>query len=103
MSSKQTPKEDIISFHQDHIHAPSYYNVMMHNDDFTPFDFVVQLLVTVFFKNEKEAYSIAQLIHKTGTQVVGCYPLDIAETKVHKATYMARRNEFPLRCSIEPA
>lgn len=103
MSSKYNPREDSAPSTVDGVNSPPQYEVIMHNDDFTPFDFVVQLLIIVFFKQAEEAIEIANAIHHKGAGIVGCYPLEIAETKVYKASAMARRNEFPLRCSIKRA
>lgn len=80
---------------------PSLYQVIMHNDDFTPMEFVVAAL-EVFFNMERAlATMIMHEVHKTGRAICGIYSRDVAETKVDKVIEYARRHEFPLLCSIE--
>lgn len=80
---------------------PSLYKVIMHNDDFTPMEFVVAAL-EVFFNMERAiATRIMNEVHKTGKAICGIYSRDIAETKVDKVIEHARRYEYPLLCSIE--
>ncbi|MDY3267063.1 MAG: ATP-dependent Clp protease adaptor ClpS [Phocaeicola sp.] len=81
---------------------PRRYKVIIHNDDFTTMEFVVKVLVTVFFKSESEAESLMMGVHKTGSAVVGVYSYDIAMSKVRKATDMARAESFPLKLTISP-
>lgn len=80
---------------------PSLYKVLLHNDDYTTMDFVIMVLETVFHKNSVEANKIMLNVHQQGVGVAGIYPRDIAETKVILVHDLARKNEFPLRCSIE--
>lgn len=80
---------------------PSLYQVIMHNDDFTPMEFVIAAL-EVFFNMERAiATGIMNEVHKTGKAICGVYSRDIAETKVDKVQEHARRHEYPLLCSIE--
>lgn len=81
---------------------PRRYKVIIHNDDFTTMEFVIKVLVTVFFKSESEAESLMMGVHKTGSAVVGVYSYDIAMSKVRKATDMARAESFPLKLTISP-
>lgn len=81
---------------------PRRYKVIIHNDDFTTMEFVVKVLVTVFFKSESEAESLMMGVHRTGSAVVGVYSYDIAMSKVRKATDMARAESFPLKLTISP-
>ena len=74
------------------IKEPGHYRVIMHNDDFTPMDFVVELLRTVFHKEEPEAVHLMLIVHESGRASVGEYPYDIAATKVRTAT--ARANQY---------
>jgi ATP-dependent Clp protease adaptor protein ClpS len=78
------------------------YKVLLHNDDYTTREFVVMILQAVFNKSETEATQIMLHVHHNGIGVAGVYPYEIAETKVEKVTALARRYEFPLRCSLEP-
>ena len=85
------------------LREPSRYNVILHNDDFTPMDFVVWLLTTIFFKPKKEATEIMLNVHNEGKGIVGPYTYDVAHSKVEKATAISRNNNFPLRLTVEPA
>ena len=84
------------------LHKPRRYKVILHNDDFTTMDFVVRLLVTIFKKSEAEAETLMLQVHHAGEAVVGIYSYDIAITKVHEATEMARQEGFPLRITYTP-
>lgn len=81
---------------------PRRYKVIMHNDDFTSMDFVVMVLRAVFSKSETDAEAIMLGVHKQGQAVVGIYSLDVAKTKVMKATRLARENNFPLKLTYSP-
>lgn len=82
---------------------PPFFKVVMLNDDFTPMEFVVQILKDVFRKGHEEAISIMLEIHNRGAGVAGVYTRDVAETKAETATTVARRNEYPLQCLVENA
>ena len=82
---------------------PGRYNVVFHNDDFTPMDFVTLLLVYIFFKSQTEAESLMLKVHNEGKAIVGTYSYDIALSKTTDATDLARKNGFPLRISIHAA
>lgn len=82
---------------------PSMYQVLLHNDDYTPMDFVVFLLITLFHKSETEATEIMWKVHRQGVGVAGIYPRQIAETKVHQVHQLAKENKYPLRSSMEKA
>ncbi|WP_404827031.1 ATP-dependent Clp protease adapter ClpS [Desulfuromonas versatilis] len=80
---------------------PQQFRVLMHNDDYTTMEFVVQVLEAVFRKPPTEANQIMLNIHLKGVGLCGVYPHEIAETKVDKVHAMARSEGFPLRCSME--
>ena len=82
---------------------PSMYKVLLHNDDYTTMDFVVMVLETVFHKSAEEATLIMLNVHEQGVGVAGVYPRDVAETKVILVHDLARKNEYPLKCSMEKA
>ena len=82
---------------------PKLYNVLLHNDNYTTMEFVVQILMNVFHHSQGEAVQIMLQVHHNGIGVAGVYSFEIAETKVAQATDLARQNEFPLRCSMEAA
>ena len=85
------------------IKEPRRYKVVMYNDDFTPMDFVVEILVTIFNKQEMEAVEVMYTVHEKGSASVGTYPFDIANTKVMKATQLARQSGYPFRLRTEEA
>ena len=81
---------------------PRRYRVNVLNDDFTTFEFVIMVMMTVFNKTMAEAEDIAETTHIHQKAPVGVYSLDIAQSKVAKATEMARAENFPLRFEIQP-
>ena len=81
---------------------PRMYRVIMHNDDFTTMEFVVEVLRKVFFKPEEEANQLMLKVHKEGKAIVGLYTLDIAVSKSQKAMRMARDQGFPFKLTWEP-
>lgn len=83
--------------------VPRKYKVTIFNDDFTTMEFVVKVLRTVFFKSEADAENLMLTVHKSGQAVVGYYTLDVAASKVRKATDMARAENFPLKLTYSPA
>jgi ATP-dependent Clp protease adaptor protein ClpS len=81
---------------------PERYVVVMLNDDFTPAEFVIDLLQRVFQKDRDEAVSTTLSIHNRGRAPVGLYPHEIAETKTAQVHRAAQQNGYPLRCEISP-
>jgi ATP-dependent Clp protease adaptor protein ClpS len=80
---------------------PSLYKVFLLNDDYTPMEFVVQILETLFNKSHWEATRIMLHVHKRGAGLCGVYTLEVAETKVAQVLAAARRAEHPLQCTME--
>lgn len=81
---------------------PPMYRVIILNDDYTPVEFVVQLVAVVFRKDAEEAARITLQVHQKGSAVAGVYTYEIAETKVHLAVSHARKHEHPLQLTMEP-
>lgn len=81
---------------------PRLYKVLLHNDDFTPREFVVVVLQHVFHFTESDASRLMLYVHKNGVGVVGLYPFSVAETKVAEVGSLAQQAEVPLLCTIEP-
>ena len=77
------------------------FRVMLLNDDFTPMEFVVQVLEQVFAKNREQATQIMLKVHNEGAGLCGIYPRDIADTKVHQVAVLAREHQHPLQCVME--
>ncbi|MBR5683812.1 MAG: ATP-dependent Clp protease adaptor ClpS [Ruminococcus sp.] len=99
MSVKGAAKERTES----RLKEPKQYNVIMINDDFTTMEFVVEILVEVFHKDELTAQALMMNVHKNGQAVVGKYPYDIAATKVRIALDRAKEQGFPFRMTVEEA
>jgi len=80
---------------------PRMYRVILHNDDYTTMEFVVQVLMTVFHKPAAQATKIMLDVHEKGQGLCGVYSYDIASTKIAQVHFMARQRDYPLRCSME--
>lgn len=83
------------------VKEPDLYRVILHNDDYTPMDIVVEILEQIFSKSPAAAHRIMMKVHIEGLGVAGVYTHEIAETKVEKVHEVARANGFPLRASLE--
>lgn len=83
------------------VKRPSLYKVILLNDDYTPMDFVIDVLENIFRRNHTESTEIMLQIHNNGKGVCGTYPKEIAETKMSQVVDKARNANFPLRCTIE--
>ena len=82
---------------------PALYSVVLLNDDYTPMQFVVDILETVFQKSPAEAYRIMMQVHLNGRGVGGIYPYEVAETKVDTLMSLGREAGHPLQATIEDA
>ena len=80
---------------------PPLYQVLMHNDDYTTMEFVVEVLQTVFHMPATEANRIMLHIHFKGVGLCGVFPFEVAETKVSRVHAMARAQGYPLRCTLD--
>jgi len=81
---------------------PRMYRVLLHNDDYTPREFVVLVLQTVFHLDETHATRLMLYVHNHGVGVVGLYPYSVAETKCAEVAAVSEKANYPLMCSIEP-
>ena len=82
---------------------PSLYSVLLHNDDFTTMEYVIHVLMKYFAKDEAAAHDIMLKVHRSGRGLAGVYTYEIAETKVMMVTDDARKNEYPLKVTMEKA
>ena len=82
---------------------PRLYQVVLLNDDYTPMEFVVELIEQFFYKSRENATQIMLKIHTEGKGVCGVYTEDIAETKAAIVTQYAQDHQHPLMCQAEPA
>lgn len=82
---------------------PSMYKVILLNDDYTPMEFVVDVIQRFFSKTREQATQIMLKVHTEGAGVCGVYPHDIAETKMNQVLDYAREHQHPLQCTMEVA
>lgn len=80
---------------------PPLYKVILLNDDFTPMDFVIEILMDFFAMSEEKATQVMLQIHTRGMGVCGTYSKDVAETKVYIVNDYSRAHQHPLLCSME--
>ncbi len=83
------------------IAEPDLYKVIMLNDDLTPMDFVIDVLVSIFKHSTETARDLTTSIHNEGSAIVGVYTFEIAEQKGLETTNLARSNGFPLKVELE--
>lgn len=81
---------------------PPLHKVILLNDDYTPREFVVVVLKTVFRMNETQAYGVMLTAHRKGSCVIAVYTRDVAETKATEATELGRSKGYPLAFTTEP-
>jgi len=94
-------EEEVISETRDEIDEPSMYKVLLHNDDYTTMEFVVEILMLVFNKTPEEAVEIMLNVHQKGIGICGVYTYEVSETKVNTVHDLARDNGFPLKSTME--
>lgn len=92
---------DVTSEVDEDVTEPPMYKVLLHNDDYTTMEFVVQILMVVFHKSYEEATQIMLNVHRSGMGLCGIFTYEVAETKVDLVHTLARENEFPLKCTME--
>ena len=83
------------------VERPRRFKVILHNDDYTPMGFVIQLIIEVFQKNVDEATQLTLTVHYKGKAVCGVYPRDLAESKVNKVMMTAKEHGHPLLSTME--
>ena len=83
------------------LNEPPMYRVYLVNDDYTPMDFVVDILMTVFRKSQENATEIMLHVHHQGKGLCGVYTYEVAETKVDTVHELAEENGYPLRSVME--
>jgi ATP-dependent Clp protease adaptor protein ClpS len=94
-------EEEIISETGDDIDEPPMYKVLLHNDDYTTMEFVVEILILVFRRSPEDAVEIMLNVHHKGVGVCGVYTYEISETKVNTVHALAKQHGFPLKCTME--
>lgn len=105
MSERKSPDRTLDTRHavkeEIRVKKPDMYVIVLLNDDYTPRDFVVWVLMVVFFKNEADSKRIMLEAHTKGKSPVDCYTHDIAVTKVKQVESLAEKYEHPLKCVLE--
>jgi len=94
-------EEEIASETEQEVEELPMYRVLLHNDDYTTMEFVVELLMHIFNKSLEEATRIMLNVHRNGMGVCGTYTYEVAETKVEMVHQMARERGFPLKSTME--
>lgn len=85
------------------IREPNMYRVILHNDNYSTMDFVIEVLISIFHKPAADATRIMLDVHTKGKGTCGVYSYDIAATRVVRVHQLAKKREFPLKCSLEEA
>ncbi len=101
-NNQQSNVTDVITQEKIELKKPKLFKVILLNDDYTPMEYVVNLIKVVFRKNESEAVNIMLMVHKKGSGVCGIFTKEIAETKVETVLKMAKSDQHPLKCIMEP-
>jgi ATP-dependent Clp protease adaptor protein ClpS len=102
MSAERTRRQEgVATAERPRTATPRRWKVLLHNDDFTTMEFVVEVLVRHFRHSVTAATKIMLEVHLHGVGVAGAYPREIAETKVERVTREARENGFPLLLTLE--
>ena len=94
-------ENNLLTKEKTRLKKPDMYAVIMLNDDYTPMEFVIYVLQSIFKKNYEDAKRIMLLIHNEGKGICGVFPLDIAETKANQVVEFARINQHPLECKVQ--
>ena len=97
----ESNSSSLVELEEPKLKKPSLYRVILLNDDYTPMEFVIYVLQSVFKKNYEDAKRIMLTIHNEGKGICGVFPLDIAETKANQVVEFARINQHPLECKVE--
>jgi ATP-dependent Clp protease adaptor protein ClpS len=92
---------DVLERTKPRVQEPIQYRVILHNDDYTTMDFVIEILESIFHKQPAEAFRLMMQVHTQGQAMCGIYPHEVAETKVGAVHDLAREHGFPLRASME--
>ncbi|MGK2889388.1 MAG: ATP-dependent Clp protease adapter ClpS [Candidatus Malihini olakiniferum] len=88
---------------QQKLQPPSMYNVILNNDDYTPMEFVIDVLQKFFSYDNERATQLMLTVHYEGKAVCGVFSAEVAETKAAQVNHYARENEHPLLCTLEKA
>lgn len=94
-------EEIVLAEKKSKLKPPAMYRILLLNDDFTPMEFVIEVLQAFFSMNHEQAAHIMIKVHTEGSGLCGVYPGDVAMTKVDQVVKFARENQHPLKCIME--
>lgn len=97
------PDSDVMEEEEIQVKPPSMYKVILNNDDYTPMDFVIEVLQTFFSMDLEKSTQLMLTVHYEGKAVCGTFTAEVAETKVAQVMMYAREHEHPLLCTMEKA
>ncbi|MDP6968640.1 MAG: ATP-dependent Clp protease adapter ClpS [Gammaproteobacteria bacterium] len=92
----------VLEHSEQQLQPPSMYKVVLLNDDYTPMEFVIDVLIRFFRHNEEQATQIMLAVHTQGKGVCGIFTKDVAETKSAQVNQFSRQHKHPLLCEVEP-
>ncbi len=98
-----SPDFDLLEKEKTAVKPPSMYHVVLNNDDYTPMDFVIEILERFFSMDIERAMQVMLKVHYEGKAICGTFTAEVAETKVAQVTMYSRENEHPLLCTMEQA
>jgi len=101
-SNKDDPSLDLVVETRPKTKRPPLYKVLLLNDDYTPMEFVVMVLQRIFKLPHEQAVQVMLKVHTEGAGVCGVFTAEVAETRVREVLGLARENEHPLQCTMEP-
>jgi ATP-dependent Clp protease adaptor protein ClpS len=99
--SNQEQRGVVLEAEKAKVKPPPLYKVMLLNDDYTPMDFVVVVLQTVFAMTREKATQVMLQVHREGMGVCGTYTREVAAAKVEQVINIARKHQHPLQCTME--
>jgi ATP-dependent Clp protease adaptor protein ClpS len=99
--SNQEQHGSVLEAEKAKVKPPPLYKVMLLNDDYTPMDFVVVVLQTVFAMSREKATQVMLQVHREGMGVCGTYTREVANAKVEQVISVARKHQHPLQCTME--
>src|SRR5688572_30479760 len=104
MAQKDDHDEGVVteSKTRDELKRPTLYKVLIHNDNYTTREFVIEVLRGIFHHSATDATRIMLFVHHKGVGVAGVYAYEVAEMKARRTEQLAREHEFPLRLTLEP-
>ena len=91
----------VITKEKPQVKKPDMYAVVLINDDYTPLEFVIYVLQSIFKKSYEDAKKVMLLVHNEGKGICGIFSLDIAETKANQVIEFSRINQHPLECKVQ--